>query len=188
MEFLGRFVRDPRAVGSFWPSSPRLAAAMLDSVDWPHAGRVLEFGPGTGAFTRFVSARLRPGAQFLAVERDAALAARLRADVPGLAVEHADVLDAPALLADRGWGPADAIISGLPWAVFPPDLQDALMDATLACLRPGGTFATFTYLQSTVLPASRRVRTLLDDRFAEVATSKVVWRNAPPAFVYRCRK
>ena len=188
VQFLGRFLKDPRAVGAVAPSGRRLAAAMLDSVDWANAECVLEFGPGTGPFTRGVPARLRDGGRFLAVERDPAFVARLRAELPHVDVAHADVVGVAAELDRRGLGPADAILCGLPWAAFPPELQRTLMTATVAHLRPGGTFATFAYVQGAVLPAGRRFRALLGERFARVEKSPVVWRNAPPAFVYRCEK
>ena len=186
--FLGRFVRNPRAVGAVLPSGERLAAAMLDSVDWDGADCVLEFGPGTGPFTRFVPDRLRPGAKFLAVERDPAFAARLNRELPHVEVACRDVTEVGEELESRGLPAADAILCGLPWAAFPPGLQTRLMAATLAALKPGGTFATFAYVQGTVLPAGRRLRALLDEHFAEVRTSPIVWRNAPPAVVYRCVK
>ena len=188
VEFLGRFLRNPRAVGAVWPSGPHLAAAMLDSVDWDRAGCVLEFGPGTGPFTRRVPGRLRPGGRFLAVERDPAFAARLMRELPHVDVACADISAVQDELAARDLPPADAILCGLPWAAFPPGLQQTLMAATVAALAPGGTFATFAYVQGTVLPAGRRLRALLEDHFSAVATSPVVWRNAPPALVYRCEK
>jgi phosphatidylethanolamine/phosphatidyl-N-methylethanolamine N-methyltransferase len=80
------------------------------------------------------------------------------------------------------------MISGLPWAAFPLALQEEVLDAVVAALRPGGRFTTFAYLQGTLLPAGRRFRRRLDEHFCEVRRSPVVWRNFPPAFVYRCRK
>ena len=188
VQFLARFVKHPRTVGAVLPSGRALAEAMLDSVDWDAADCVLEFGPGTGPFTRFVPDRLRAGARFLAVERDPAFVARLNADLPHVDVACADVTEVAAELDARGLPPADAILCGLPWAAFPPDLQTALMTATVGSLRAGGSFATFAYVQGAVLPAGRRFKALLEERFAEVRTSPVVWRNAPPAFVYRCVK
>ena len=179
VEFLARFLKSPRTVGAVLPSGGHLAAAMLDSVDWDAADCVLEFGPGTGPFTRLVPDRLRDGGRFLAVERDPAFAARLRRDLPHVDVACADILEVQSELDARGLPPADAILCGLPWAAFPPGLQHALMDATLGVLAPGGTFATFAYIHGTVLPAGRRLRGLLGERFAEVRTSRVVWRNAP---------
>ncbi|MFH5806534.1 class I SAM-dependent methyltransferase [Alienimonas sp. DA493] len=188
VQFLARFARNPRTVGAVLPSSRYLAEAMLDSVNWDEANCVLEFGPGTGPFTRFVPERLKPDARFLAVERDPAFVARLQRELPHVDVAHADVTAVGEELKARNLGPADAILCGLPWAAFPPDLQDRLMTATLEHLKPGGSFATFAYVQGAVLPAGRRFRALLDERFSRVAASPVVWRNAPPAFVYRCVK
>ncbi|QDT15120.1 class I SAM-dependent methyltransferase [Alienimonas californiensis] len=188
VQFLARFARSPRTVGAVLPSSRFLAEAMLDSVNWDAAECVLEFGPGTGPFTRFVPDRLKPDARFLAVERDPAFVARLQRELPHVDVAHADVTDAAGELKRRDLGPADAILCGLPWAAFPPELQNRLMTATLDCLKPGGSFATFAYVQGALLPAGRRFRALLDERFSHVGASPVVWRNAPPAFVYRCVK
>ena len=58
----------------------------------------------------------------------------------------------------------------------------------LEVLRPGGQFATFAYVPGQALPAAHRLRRKLREVFSEVTTSRVVWRNTPPAFVYRCRR
>ena len=55
-------------------------------------------------------------------------------------------------------------------------------------LKPGGQFVTFAYLQGLLLPAGRRFRAKLKRSFSDVTKSKIVWRNLPPAFVYRCRR
>ena len=188
VEFLSRFLRSPRSVGAVLPSGGKLAEAMLDSVDWDAARCVLEFGPGTGPFTRRVPDRLHAEGRFLAVERDPAFAARLRRELPHVDVACADVCEVDKELAARGLPPADAILCGLPWAAFPSELQTRLMAATVAALAGGGTFATFAYVQGTILPAGRRLRGLLEAHFSTVRTSRVVWRNAPPALVYRCEK
>jgi phospholipid N-methyltransferase len=91
-------------------------------------------------------------------------------------------------LREAGRDSVDATISGLPWAAFSPERQEKLLDATALALRPGGRFATFAYSHAAWLPQARTFRKLLDARFSEVTTSEVVWRNVPPAFVYRCRK
>ena len=82
----------------------------------------------------------------------------------------------------------DAVLSGLPWAVFPDSLQLELLEEIKANLKPGGKFATFAYVQGMVLPAAQKFRKLLKSEFGEVHQSPIVWRNAPPAFVYRCEK
>jgi phospholipid N-methyltransferase len=58
----------------------------------------------------------------------------------------------------------------------------------MTVLPPGGQFVTFAYLQGLLIPAGRRFGKLLGDYFSEVRKSPTVWRNTPPAFVYRCRR
>jgi phospholipid N-methyltransferase len=89
-------------------------------------------------------------------------------------------------MASVGMPAADCIVSGLPWAVFSSELQLRLLAAIRDALRSGGTFATFAYLHAAWLPAARRFREHLTSHFETVEESRVVWRNLPPAFVYRC--
>jgi phospholipid N-methyltransferase len=53
-------------------------------------------------------------------------------------------------------------------------------------LAPGGQFATFAYWQGMLLPAAWRFSRRLHRTFSSVQRSRTVWRNLPPAFVYRC--
>jgi phospholipid N-methyltransferase len=77
-------------------------------------------------------------------------------------------------------------LSGLPWA-FSRDLQ-RLLRAVVEGLRPGGRFATFAYIPAAHFPPGRRFRALLEASFPRVETTRVVYQNFPPAFVYRCVK
>jgi phospholipid N-methyltransferase len=38
------------------------------------------------------------------------------------------------------------------------------------------------------MPGGRRFRRLLEANFSRVIATEIVWRNLPPAFVYRCEK
>ncbi len=58
----------------------------------------------------------------------------------------------------------------------------------MSVLKEQGQFATFAYLQELLLPAGLRFRRMLRHYFREVSTSRTVWKNLPPAFVYRCRR
>src|SRR3546814_18126256 len=60
------FFRNPLAVGSAFPASHFLVDAMLGPVDWSRMERVIEYGPGTGIFTRALLDRLPGHARLLA--------------------------------------------------------------------------------------------------------------------------
>ena len=186
--FLRQFVRSPQTVGAIMPSSRALADTMLAPVDFTRAGMIVEFGPGTGAFTRAIASRLAPGSRYLGIELNADFVRSLRRSLPGLDFVHGSVADTTSILADRGISQVDAIICGLPWATLPISLQDTVFRAIDLALAPGGVFVTFGYLQSLVLPPAWALRRRLRHNFATVERSAVVWGNVPPAFAYICRK
>ncbi|HOX04018.1 MAG TPA: methyltransferase domain-containing protein [Candidatus Paceibacterota bacterium] len=187
LKFFRNFIRHPQATGAIAASSSRLAALITDSARLEDARVVLEFGPGTGVFTERIVSRLAPGARFLAIEINPEFAAATRRRCPGVQVVEGSAVDARIHLQALGETRCDRVVSGLPWAAFPEALQDQLLATLLAILRPGGLFLTFAYPQGVWLPAGRRFRRKLMSRFAEVRTTRIVWLNLPPAFVYVAR-
>lgn len=183
-----RFLRHPGQVGALCPSSRSLAVEMTRDVGMETARTVVELGPGTGAITREIIPRLPDRAGFLTVELDPGMADCLRSRFPRARVVCGSASDLPDILKTAGVPRADVILSGLPWAVFPTRLQDEILDGVLTGLASGGFFATFAYIQGVVLPGGIRFRRKLESLFSEVTCSPIVWRNLPPAFVYRCRK
>lgn len=187
LNFFGSFLRRPLRVGAFAPSSPALARAMLRGADLKNARAVVEFGPGTGAFTRLILDRIGRQTAFIALELGERQVRRLQRRFPALHVYHDSAEKIQHYLARHHRRQADCIISGLPWGNMPARAQRRIFDATLASLAPGGTFTTFCYAHAAWLPGSRGFHRWIDRHFAEVQTSRIIWRNAPPAFVYRCR-
>ncbi|MEQ1840820.1 MAG: methyltransferase domain-containing protein [Verrucomicrobiales bacterium] len=186
LQFLRAFIRNSGQVGAIAPSSPELAALMTDWLDWDKLQCVVEYGSGTGVFTEAIAARLNEGTRFFAVERDPQLAEISRRRCPQVDVYEDCVSRVPAICQDLGIARVDAVICGLPWAAFPPELQDQLLAAMFEVLPPGGKFATFAYWQGLLLPAGQRFRKFLKANFSSVEYSPTAWRNLPPAFVYRC--
>ena len=185
---LGAFVRKPTRTGAIAPSSRRLAEVMTTEMGLAGAETVVELGAGTGVFTRLIAERVKPGATVLAFEIDARLARQLDGKIPGVRIVNDSAERIAEHLAAAGRASADSILSGLPWAVFPRELQQTLLTSVLGALRPGGLFATFAYIPAAWFPPGRRFRAMLAGGFASVETTRVVWGNVPPAFVYRCRK
>ncbi|TWT53443.1 hypothetical protein Pla22_10720 [Rubripirellula amarantea] len=184
--FLKNFIRNPTKVGAIAPSSAGLAETMVDWFDWTNAKNVVEFGPGTGVFTEAILSRLHSDANFFAIEQSAELVAATQTRCPNATVIEDSVTNVANLCRSRGIESVDAIVCGLPWAAFSERLTDEIMDAMFEVLKPGGQFATFAYWQGVILPAGIRFSRRLEKQFASVHKSPTVWRNLPPAFVYRC--
>jgi phosphatidylethanolamine/phosphatidyl-N-methylethanolamine N-methyltransferase len=185
--FLRQFLRSPRTIGAVVPSSRALARVMLAPIDFASAGAIVEFGPGTGAFTGEIAARLAPGCRYLGIEQNPRFVQELTRRFPQLLFVHGSVADLTAILAEYRVGAIDAIICGLPWATLPISLQETVFRAMRMAMAPGGAFVTFGYLQSLMLPGAQALRRRLRREFAEVTQTSPVWRNVPPAFAYICR-
>jgi phospholipid N-methyltransferase len=186
LQFLAAFIRNPLAVGSFWPSSPTLARATLSNCDLRSARLVVELGPGTGAFTRLIMDRLGGQTEFFVIELDRDSAAQLRRRFPGLHVINDSAENLTRHVEETGQK-VDYVISGLPWANMKPDLQDRILESIVGSLSDRGAFTTFGYWHASLLPTSRRFRTRLESKFRIVRRSQVIWRNVPPAIFYSCR-
>jgi phosphatidylethanolamine/phosphatidyl-N-methylethanolamine N-methyltransferase len=185
---LSTFIRQPFRTGTVVPSSAGLAELMVADMGLASADTVVELGPGTGVFTRVIAERVRPDALVLAFEIDETLASELQHQMPRVKVVNDSAENLAAHLQACGRQSADAILSGLPWANFSRELQERLLRAVVAGLRPGGRFATFAYIPAAHFPPGRRFRALLEASFPRVETTRIVYQNFPPAFVYRCVK
>lgn len=186
LQFFQAFIREPASVGALSPSSRALALAMIDGFNLKNASTIVELGAGTGAFTGPILERIGKNTKFFVMELDRIHARGLMRRFSGLTVYNDSAERIVEYLALHQKQRADYIVSGLPWANIPPECQERIMEAILASLAPDGVFTTFAYLHARWLPKARQFRGELERRFLRVETSSVIWRNLPPAFVYRC--
>lgn len=181
--FVEAFIREPLSVGSLWPSSPDLSRAVVGSCDFKPGDTVVELGPGTGAFTELLLERLHRRGRLLAMEISDTNVTELRRRFPHCELIHDSAEHLPRYLQDRR---AKCIISGLAWGNMLPAMQDRIFDAMLESLTPDGQFVAFAYIHASWFPTSRRFRRRLLKDFKRVEKTPIIWRNLPPAFVYRC--
>ena len=186
--FFSQFLRNWQTTGAVAPSGPVLAARMMETSEVWRAHHVLELGPGTGAFTETIQDTMPEGSEYLGLELNEVFVESLRPRFPRMSfiAAAAQEFDLGSYCASRQ--PFDVIVSGLPWTAFPQSLQNAILANVLPHLAPGGRFATFAYWGFHKLPSGRRFRSLLHSHLPGVETSRVVWANMPPAFVYVARR
>ncbi|MCC6670012.1 MAG: phospholipid methyltransferase [Planctomycetes bacterium] len=182
--FFLRFLRHPGQVGALWPSSRHLAQAMVAGIELAPGDVVVEFGPGLGPFTALLRETMPRGVRYLGIELDPKFYRHLTERFPDLAFHHGSADEADVVLERMGLPKAKLILSGLPFASFPHDLQARILDATQRALRPDGLFRTFTYVGiGAATAAGKRFRRMMRERFARAWQSKPVLRNVPPAYV-----
>lgn len=188
LRFFGKFLRNPKHVGSVTPSSRYLAAAMTGGLHLQRGDLVIEYGPGTGPMTAALADTLPEGVRYLGIERDAHFQELLVERFPYLDIHHGSVLDVVEILAARGLPKAKAIICGLPFASLPQDLQEGIARATRDVLTEHGEFRLFQYVHAYGLPGARRFRKLMAALFGSYTRSHPVLWNVPPAYVLTYRR
>jgi len=183
--FLQRFLRHPWQVASVVPSSRTLARVLVGKLDLNDDDLVIEYGPGTGVFTREIDRAISAGRQirYLGIERDPSLCRYLSQRFTNLDFVCDDVLNIEAIHAERALGPARAIISSVPLIFMrEPELRQVLT-ATRSCLKPNGVFRAISYVHSYPGRGARRLRAEMRASFPEFGIGRPVWRNLPPALV-----
>jgi phosphatidylethanolamine/phosphatidyl-N-methylethanolamine N-methyltransferase len=174
--FLSQLLTRPRQVSAIAPSSRGLARAMARDLG---AGRVVEFGPGTGRLTEgLLEAGVRQEDLTL-IEMNPDFVTHLRARWPRATVILGGAETAPAHVAPG----VAAVISGLPLLSMPVVVRKAIVGAAFAVLAPDAPYIQFTYGPNPPLPAAEMAEMRL-----QVQRGEKIWLNLPPATVYRFRR
>jgi len=151
--FFRNFLKHPAKVGWLLPSSPRLVNEVLRQVDWDRARVIVEYGPGTGQFTKPLLEHMRPDAHLVALEINAEFVDYLNGAIqdPRLHLVRESAARIDAVLSGLGFAQADCVISGIPFKTLPHPLRDTIVRKTHSVLRPNGRFLVYQ-LSDSVLP------------------------------------
>ena len=176
-QFLRGFLKNPVMVGSIIPSSRVLIDKMLDPVDWPNTRVFVEYGPGVGTFTRPILDRLGPDATLVTIDTNQDFTRFLKESIddPRLVPVTGSAAEVEKILAERGLGSADYVLSGLPFSTLPPGVGNAIAEATANVIRPGGAFLVYQF--------SPKVLNFIKPYFERIDRG-FEWINVPPATLF----
>ena len=176
-QFLRGFLKHPVMVGSIIPSSRVLIDRMLRPVDWDNTKLFVEYGPGVGTFTRDLLDRIAPDAKLVTIDTNPDFTKYLTKSIddPRLIAVTGSAADVEQILAERGLGKADYVLSGLPFSTLPPGVGDAIAKATAKVIRPGGAFLVYQF--------NPKVRDFIKPHFDRIDRG-FEWINVPPATLF----
>lgn len=145
----------------------------------------MEYGAGTGVFTRYLLNHMTPNSRLIAIERNEGMFEGLsrRVKDPRLSVHNESAEVVHSLLAKHQIASADYIISGIPFSLFPDELTESIISTTAAALTTNGEFLVYQCLWTTKQPL---IVEELKSNFAELQTQSIPF-NIPPLMVY-CAK
>jgi phospholipid N-methyltransferase len=170
---------NPLKMGAAWPSSKRLAQAMVKDIPVNNHDSILELGAGTGVVTQALLEHGITPQQIFVLEHSKALANFLAQSYPNMHIIHGDALHIDELLSDKNVT-TSAVVSSLPIKFFSQQQLEKLYQQIYQVLQPGGLYIQFTY-------DLRRKNQISTNKFKHL-TTKYVWLNFPPAKVDVYRK
>jgi phosphatidylethanolamine/phosphatidyl-N-methylethanolamine N-methyltransferase len=178
--FFLRWLRNPLRIGVPIASSRGLAEAMAAQLSVAPHEMVVELGPGTGVVTQALLQAGLPEKQLVVVERDHAFYDQLRRNFPQALVLQGDARHLRELLHHHGISQVAAIISSLPLLSMPDAIRHAIVHTAFEVIKPDGVFIQYTYGLLSPVPEHHQRAIGIHGRII-----KRVWRNFPPARVWR---
>ncbi|MGB2762296.1 MAG: methyltransferase domain-containing protein [Minisyncoccales bacterium] len=188
IQFLKETFKHPKFTGAIAESSQGLSHLITDSAKLKSANYIVELGPGTGVFSRLILQKKNNNSKYFAIEINPSFVQQMRNNLPACQVYCDSCEHLSKYLEINEFKHADRVISGLPWTAFDSDLKNKLIKEIHKHLIKGGIFVTFAYFPFNYFSAGRKFKKLILKTFSSVKTTKIIWLNLPPAFVYICKK
>ncbi|QUH25604.1 class I SAM-dependent methyltransferase [Serpentinicella alkaliphila] len=180
--FIKNFINQPNIIGSIAPSSRFLCSSMLKGIDFNKAKCIVEYGAGTGRFTKEIIKRKKKETLFLSFELNKSLYENLKAyedKENNVWIINDSAEFVKGYLKRLGGERIDYVVSGLPFTVLPKDMAYRIMHHTFDILENNGEFRTFQY-STYYLKSFKDLFPYVNLRFQMI--------NIPPAFIYYCKK
>lgn len=187
LSYLLNLIRDPN-IASITPTSGFGIRRVCSKIDFGETRAVVEYGPATGVFTKYLLEHLPASATLVAIDTNENFLRILRERLPDprLFVAHDSAENVRQILARYELESANYVISGIPFTMLPPDVADRIVQETYDLLVPGGKFLVYQFLKPEGAN-TRGIHQYLPRYFRQIR-KEAEWLNIPPLWVYEATK
>lgn len=178
-DFTKVFLKDGM-VGALFETSLYGVKKVCRLMDFSKKTILVEYGPGSGVFTKFILGQMTADSKIIAIESNKEFVDCLnKINDPRLVVVNDKAENILRIIKESGFGEVDYVISGIPFSFFKEEMRVKMVQNTFDALRVGGKFIVYQY--------SFLMAKYLKKRFPKVNLSWEV-RNLPPEFVMEAIK
>ncbi len=174
-EYFIHFLKD-KNVASVTPTSSFGIRRVCRKIDFSKRNVIVEYGPGTGAFTRYLLKNMSPDSKLILIETNRHFVSILKtiAD-PRLYVFNDSAENIKSILKECGEQSADYILSGIPFSLLSEEVKTQILRNTRDVLSEEGTFLVYQCLN--------HISKYLKQYFNYV-NFEIELRNLPPLFIF----
>lgn len=182
LQFLQAFLKNPGKVGAITPSSPELAAEMLQGIQPDDHNIVLELGVGTGAITKYLRDIVPSKDSYLGLELDPNLVKTLNENYPDMNIVCGNAAECYSIHEESGLGKVRYLVCCLPFVSLPRQVSDTILVEIQKFMEEGCELRIFQYAHGYYLPPAIKLRESLKKLYGKSRRSPLVLKNVPPAF------
>ena len=143
-KFLSEVFKSKGTIGALSPSSSYLAKKMLDPIDFSVAKCIVEYGPGTGVFTKKMLHKMLPQSLLLVFEINPIFCEELKKINDSRLIIIEDSAEKIGdYLKKYSFEKADYVVSSLPFAMIPDEIVNSILKNSNQFLSEKGKYIQF---------------------------------------------
>ena len=177
---LKNLIKDKR-VASITPSSLSSVKKVCERIDFSKESIIVEFGPGTGVFTKYILKKMSASSKLISIEINKNFCEHLKKTITDERVIfcNTNAKNINAVIKKYNLKHIDYIISGIPFSILSKEVKDEIVKKSYKSLRIGGKFLAYQ--------CSRAIKKYLEKYFKTVS-HKISGKNIPPLIIYEAIK
>jgi phospholipid N-methyltransferase len=182
--YIMNFIKD-RNVASVTPTSSVGVKKVCSKIDFSQNNLIVEYGPGTGVFSKYMLQKMREASRLILIERNGSFNSILKQKIndPRAVLVHDSAENVLQTLRACKESEADYIISGIPFSFLNSDLKHRILYNTHRALKKGGKFLVY----QTCFQTNNHLKVHLQKYFP-IVNSKYELVNIPPLRTYEAIK
>jgi len=181
LAYIKNFIRD-RDVAAITPSSKFLVKRVCKWIDFDTPRRIVEYGPGTGVFSKYLLENMHEDSELIMIEGNASFVQSLRQYCKGderAVVVHDRAENVRQIMDTHDVDRADYVLSGIPFSFLDEDVKHELISRTRDVLTSDGKFLVYQNYNHMEKPLRRHF---------DSVTREYEILNLPPMFAYEALK
>ncbi len=181
LSYIKNFLKD-KDVAAITPSSRFLVRRVCDWIDFSEDCIVVEYGPGTGVFSRYILEHMTEDSTLLLIESNEEFVDQLNeiaAGDPRVVVVKDRAENIVDVMEVHDLEQADYVVSGIPFSFLDADVKRDLIVRTREVLAEDGKFLVYQNYNHMEEP--------LRHHFSTVNKEYEI-RNIPPTYAYEAKK